>query len=76
MLVGLVGCGHVSVFRMSGGSAPREGRIEARGEFPLLAGLRAFAEHLRGWPPPRSSAAEGVTVVEAIANLRKLAGAP
>lgn len=36
------------------------------GELPLLAELRAFVEHLRGGPPPLSSAAEGVAIVEAV----------
>lgn len=43
-------------------------------EFPLLRELRAFVEHLNGGPPPRSSALEGLAVVEAIADLRVLAG--
>ncbi|MGZ8708554.1 MAG: Gfo/Idh/MocA family protein [Gaiellaceae bacterium] len=66
---------HVSVYRANGGSEPREERIDARGELPLLAELRAFVGHLRGGPAPRSSAAEGAAVVEAIAELRQLAGA-
>ena len=43
-------------------------------ELPLLRELRAFTEHLAGGPPPRSSAAEGAAEVEAIAELRALAG--
>jgi predicted dehydrogenase len=39
-------------------------------EMPLLRELRAFVDHLAGGPPPRSSAAEGVAVVEAIEALR------
>lgn len=35
------------------------------GEMPLLAELRAFVEHLRGGPPPLSSAADAVAIVEA-----------
>ena len=66
---------HVSVYRANGGPAPREERIDARGELPLLAELRAFVDHLRGGPAPRSSAAEGAAVVEAIAKLRQLGGA-
>jgi hypothetical protein len=41
---------------------------------PLLRELRCFLEHLRGGPPPRSSAANGLLVVERIAALRRLAG--
>jgi predicted dehydrogenase len=43
------------------------------GELPLLAELRAFVDHVRGGPPPRSSAAEGALVVERIAQLGALA---
>jgi len=43
-------------------------------EMPLFLELQAFVDHLRGGPPPRSSAAEGAAVVEAIAALRRLAG--
>ena len=43
-------------------------------EFPLLRELCTFVEHLRGGPPPRSSAAEGALVVSAIADLHSLAG--
>lgn len=63
---------HVSVFR-DGPDGILVERIETRGELPLLAELRAFVEHLRGGPPPRSSAAEGAAVVAVIAELRALA---
>jgi predicted dehydrogenase len=63
---------HVSVFRSKGGEFEEE-RVETPGELPLLAELRAFVEHLKGGAPPRSSAAEGVSVVAAIADLRRLA---
>ena len=43
-------------------------------EMPLLKELRAFLDHLQGGPPPRSSAAEGVQIIERIAALRTLAG--
>lgn len=43
-------------------------------DMPLRAELRVFAEHLRGGPPPRSSAADGLHVVEHVAALRTLAG--
>ena len=45
-------------------------------ELPLLRELRTFVEHLEGGPPPRSSAAEALADVEAIARLRELAGLP
>ena len=54
--------------------SPRSGPIST--ELPLLRELRAFVEHLRGGPPPRSSAREGAEIVETIAELRSLAGLP
>jgi predicted dehydrogenase len=48
-------------------------RIEAPGELPLLAELRAFVGHLDGGPPPRSTAAEGRAMVDSIAAMRALA---
>ena len=45
-------------------------------ELPLLRELRAFLIHLRGGPPPRSSAAEAADEVHAIAQIRQLAGLP
>jgi predicted dehydrogenase len=53
-----------------------EYRMEHRpipGELPLLGELRAFVEHLHGGPPPLSSAAEGVLVVERVAEMIALA---
>jgi predicted dehydrogenase len=60
---------HVLVHLRDGGVE----RIEAAGELPLLAELRAFIEFVRGGPPPSSSAAEGAAVVGTIAELRALA---
>jgi len=64
---------HVLVHR-DGADEPERREIAA--ELPLLRELRAFVEHLHGGPPPRSSAAEGALVVQRIAELRALAGAP
>jgi predicted dehydrogenase len=53
-----------------------EDSVERRavsGELPLLAELRAFVEHLRGGPPPRSSAADAVAIVESVAATIELA---
>jgi hypothetical protein len=47
--------------------------VDAPGELPLLAELRAFVGFVNGGPPPRSSAAEGAAVVKAIVRLRELA---
>lgn len=43
-------------------------------EMPLLAELRTFVEHLQGGPPPKSSAADAVAIVEAVAGLIALTG--
>jgi predicted dehydrogenase len=51
----------------------RSERIDAQGELPLLAELRAFVDHVAGGPPPKSSVAEGAEVVRAIEALRRLA---
>jgi predicted dehydrogenase len=64
---------HVLVARGHPGDAELERRpIDA--EWPLLRELRSFVEHLRGGPPPRSSAAEGAAMVRRVAELRELAG--
>ena len=60
---------HVVVQTPDGSSEP----VEAPGELPLLAELRAFVEHVAGGDPPKSSVAEGAAVVRAIAALRSLA---
>jgi predicted dehydrogenase len=55
-----------------------EDSVERRpvpGELPLLAELRVFVEHLRGGPPPLSSAADAVGVVEAVAGMIETARA-
>lgn len=48
-------------------------RVEAKGELPLLAELRAFVEFVSGGPPPKSTAAEGAAAVKVITELRVLA---
>jgi predicted dehydrogenase len=53
-----------------------EERRQVSTELPLVRELRAFVEHLAGGPPPRSSAAEAVAEVEAIAALRGACGPP
>ena len=55
-----------------------EDAVERRpitGELPLLAELRAFVEHLQGGPPPRSSAADAIAIVERVAAMIDLATA-
>jgi predicted dehydrogenase len=66
---------HVSVFR-EGADGPEETLVETPGELPLLAQLRVFVAHLGGGPAPKSSVAEGAEIVAAVAELRRLGGAP
>lgn len=65
---------HLTLKRMPAAGAGEVSMIDAHGELPLLAELRAFVDHLAGGPPPRSSAAEGLRIVETIAKLRQLSG--
>jgi predicted dehydrogenase len=60
---------HVVIHALDGGSE----RLEAPGELPLLAELRAFLAHAAGGAPPKSTVAEGAAAVHAIADLRSLA---
>lgn len=63
--------------RWSDGGQPPAWELRPVGnQMPLLAELTAFVEHLRGGPPPRSSAADGLRVVETITTLRAMAGLP
>lgn len=55
------------------GCKPLEKRhIDTR--LPLYLELQSFVNHLRGGPPPLSSAADGAQVVERVAQCRALAG--
>jgi predicted dehydrogenase len=60
---------HVEVRRRGGGE-----KLPISTELPLLRELRAFLECVDGGLPPKSSAAEGVAIVEGVAGLRALAG--
>ena len=69
--------GYDDVLLVARGVPERDGEPERRAidpEWPLLRELRAFVEHVRGGPPPRSSAAEHAVIVERLAELRALAG--
>jgi predicted dehydrogenase len=44
------------------------------GKLPLLAELEAFLAHVAGGPPPMSSLAEEIAILERIVELRKMAG--
>ena len=49
-------------------------RIPFSGESALRTELRIFVEYLRGGPPPPTTAREGAAVVEALLELRRMAG--
>lgn len=49
-------------------------RVTLPQSMPLEAELRCFLDYLRSGPAPMSSAAEGLAVVEALVELRRLAG--
>lgn len=65
---------HIRIFRNRGGALGDEERYAVSTEYPLLRELRAFTEHIRGGPPPKTTAAEGALVVATIERLRSLAG--
>jgi predicted dehydrogenase len=68
---------HIKIARGADGMGADAPEIERRSvstELPLMRELRVFVEHLRGGPPPRSSAEEGALIVERIHQLRSLAG--
>jgi predicted dehydrogenase len=64
---------HIVVARGHPGDAALE-RRPIGAEWPLRRELRSFVGHVRGGPPPRSSAAEGAAMVGRVAELRELAG--
>jgi predicted dehydrogenase len=68
---------HIEVFTgdPDGGEPPVTIRHVST-ELPLVRELRAFVAHVRGGPPPLSSATEGAEVCRTIATLRQLAGLP
>ena len=66
---------HVEITRTGPDGAPLIEKRHVGEAMPLLRELEAFVGHLAGGPAPRSSAADGVLVVEVIARLRDLATA-
>jgi predicted dehydrogenase len=69
--------GQIEITRGDAASHPSETSYETRpflGESALTRELRAFLDFVRGGPPPKSAAAEGVAVVTCLAHLRELAG--
>lgn len=66
---------HLQVLRP--GEEPAQAEVEHRSisnEFPLLRELRAFVEHLKGGPPPKTAAARSAALVKVIEDLRLEAG--
>jgi len=53
-------------------SVTKEIRVDTK--MPLLAELEAFIAHVKGGPPPKSSAQEGAVTVRRIAEARAMAG--
>jgi len=49
-------------------------KFPVSGESALRTELRTFVEYLRGGPPPPTTAREGAAVVEALVELRRIAG--
>ena len=65
--------GHIEIFRgaaLAGAETPEPELRPISTEMPLLRELRAFVGHLRGGSPPKSSAEQGLEVVNTIAALR------
>lgn len=56
------------------GSEPAQTSIPIGSELPLKAELESFLSYVRGGRKPRSSAAEGVMIVERIHQMREMAG--
>lgn len=50
------------------------GTFACDGKLPLLAELERFLGYLDGGPPPDSTAADGLLIVERVAAIRRLAG--
>jgi predicted dehydrogenase len=51
----------------------KEETIETASDVPLLLELQAFLRHLEGGPPPMTRAAEGLLIVERIAEIEAAA---
>lgn len=68
---------HLTLRRgLPGDHAAGEEAIPIENAMPLQAELAAFLRHLRGGPPPMSSAAEGALIVERVCDIRRAAGLP
>jgi predicted dehydrogenase len=57
----------------SGEAATIQERLKLPKKMPLETELQCFLDYLLGGPPPMSTAAEGLAVIEAIVDLRRIA---
>lgn len=64
--------GNADILKMYRHSSSIENRSFST-EFPTLVELRAFIHYLSGGPPPKSSAKEGLLIVEFIQKIRDIA---
>ncbi len=66
--------GFVEIVRGADRASPHIERRKFGTDAALKRELAAFVGHVRGGPPPKSDAAEGLAVVRAVVELRRLAG--
>jgi predicted dehydrogenase len=66
--------GRIEITRSDAGREPVTEIREVSRESALTRELAAFCAHLAGGPPPRTTGAQGLAVVETLALLRGLAG--
>jgi predicted dehydrogenase len=64
----------LEIFREKEGAEPISELRAFDDREPLSLEIQAFLEHLKGGPEPKSSAADGVAVVQTITAVRQLAG--
>lgn len=67
---------HIVIHRFENGrlTEKRKEEIKVDTDMPLLKELAAFVNYLGGGPQPRSSAADGATIVRVIAEIHRMAG--
>lgn len=63
---------HLEVYPCTDGILGEVQAVSIAQDPPLRRELQCFVDHLRGGPPPRTSAREGLEVIEAIEALRRL----
>jgi predicted dehydrogenase len=65
---------HVDVRGVGAGACHESRLVEIDQDPPLLRELRIFRDHVRGGPPPPTSASDGLEVVRLITHIRESAG--